>query len=160
MLKQHKYYRKIDIDYNAINDLPEDGNLPDLSDIKSSSVIEKESFLQDTDEDAHNAELFVPIAAQKLTEIEAIKECILERQKSVDQMTVPWLHRAYTPVNEFNTEGNMSCAFPRLFPTGTGDFLAPREHVVTVDNYFKHLVRFDDSRFARHPCFRYFALKR
>ena len=65
-LKQHnKYYQKIYIDYNALNDLPDDGNLPDLSGIKSSSVIEKERCLQDTDEDAHDAELFVPIAAQK-----------------------------------------------------------------------------------------------
>ena len=56
-LKQHnKYYRKIDIDYNALNDLPEDGNLPDLSGVKSSSVIEKESFLPDTDENTHDAE--------------------------------------------------------------------------------------------------------
>ena len=37
-LKQHnKYYRKIDIDYNALNDLPEDGNLPDLSGISDLS---------------------------------------------------------------------------------------------------------------------------
>ena len=64
-LKQHnKYNRKIEIDYNALNDLPEDGNLPDLSGIKSSSVIEKESSLQDTDEDAHDTESFDPIAAQ------------------------------------------------------------------------------------------------
>ena len=140
-LKQHnKYYRRIDIDYNALNDLPEDGNLPDLSGIKSSSVTEKESSLQDTDEDAHDAESFVPIAAQKLTEIEAVKKSIQERQKSADQTTVPWPHRADTPVNEFNTEGYMSCAFPTLFPTGAGDFLAPRERVVTVGNYFKHLV--------------------
>ena len=158
-LKQrNKYYRRIDIDYNALNDLPENGNLPDLSGIKSSSVIEKESSLQHTDEDAHDAESFVPIAAQKLTEIEVVKKSIQERQKSADQTTVPWLHRADTPVNEFNTEGYMSCAFPTLFPTGAGDFLAPRERVVTVGNYFKHLVRYDDGRFARHPRFRYFAL--
>ena len=87
-LKQlNKYYRKIDIDYNALNDLPEDGNLPDLSGIKSSSVIEKESSLQDTDEDAHDAESFVPIAAQKLTEMEAVKESIQERQKSANHTT-------------------------------------------------------------------------
>ena len=36
-LKQHnKYYRKVDIDYNALNELPEDGNLSDISGIKSS----------------------------------------------------------------------------------------------------------------------------
>ena len=158
-LKQHnKYYRKINIYYNALNDLPEDENLPDLSGIKSSSIIEKESSLQDTDEDGHDAESFVPIAAQKLTEVEAVKESIQERQKSADQTTVPWPHRADTLVNEFNTESYMSCAFPALFPTGAGDFLAPRERAVTVGNYFKHLVRYDDGRFARHPRFRYFAL--
>ena len=52
--KQHnKYYRKIYIHYNALNDLPEDGNLPDLSGIKYSSITKKESSLQDSDEDAH-----------------------------------------------------------------------------------------------------------
>ena len=89
-LKQHNsYYRKIDIDYNALNDLPEDGNLPDLSDMKSSSVIEKESSLHDTDENAHDAESFVPNATHKLTEIEAVKKFIQERQKSTDHTTVP-----------------------------------------------------------------------
>ena len=158
-LKQHnKYYRKIDIDYNALNDLLEDGNLPDLSDIKSSSITEKESSLQDSDEEAHDIESFVPIATQKLTEIEAVKKSIQEKQESADQTAVPWPPRGDTPVNEFNTEGYMSCAFPTLFPTGAGDFLAPRERVVTVGNYFKHLIRCDDGRFARHPHFRYFAL--
>ena len=52
----------------------------------------------------------------------------------------------------------MSCAFPTLFPTGAGGFMAPRECVVTVGNYFKHLVKYDDGRFTRHPRFRYFAL--
>ena len=98
------------------------------------------------------------IATQKLTEIEAVKKSIQERQKSADQTTVPWPHQADTPVNEFNVEGYMLCAFPTLFPTGAGDFLAPREHVVTVGNYFKHLVRYNDGRFVRHPRFRYFAL--
>ena len=89
-MKQHnKYYWRIDIDYNALNDFPEVGNLPDLSGIKSLSIIEKESSLQDTDEDAHDAESFVPIAAQKLTEIEAVKKSIQERQKSANQTTVP-----------------------------------------------------------------------
>ena len=158
-LKQHnKYYRKIYIDYTALNVLPEDGNLLDLSGIKSSSATDKESSLQDSDEDAHSFETFVPIAAQKLTEIEAVKKSIQEKQKSADQTAVPWLPQADTPVNEFNTEGYMSCAFPTLFPTGAGDSLAPRERVVTVGYYFKHLMRYDDGRFARHPRFRYFAL--
>ena len=48
--------------------------------------------------------------------------------------------------------------FPTLFPTGAGDFLGQRLVPVTIGNYFKHLVQYDDSRFARHPRFRFFAL--
>ena len=76
-----------------------------------------------------------------------IRNSIQEKQKLADQTAVPWPPRANTPVNEFNSE---ACAFPTLFPTGTGYFLAPREHVVTVDNYLKHLMRYDDGRFERH----------
>ena len=52
----------------------------------------------------------------------------------------------------------MSCAFPTLFPTGATDFVAPRQHAVTIGNYFKHLMMYEDGRFAKHPRFRYFAL--
>ena len=62
------------------------------------------------------------------------------------------------PINEFNTEGYISCAFPTLFPTGAADFVAPQPTAVTIGNYFKHLLKYDDGRFARHPQFRYFAL--
>ncbi len=39
-------------------------------------------------------------------------------------------------------------AFPTLFPTGAAD----------SGNYFTHLLKYDDGRFARHPRFRFFAL--
>ena len=45
-----------------------------------------------------------------------------------------------------------------MLPTGAGDYLAPRERTVTVGNYFKHLIRYGNGMFARHPRFRYFAL--
>ena len=31
-------------------------------------------------------------------------------------------------------------------------------HPVTLGYYLKHLMMYSDGRFARHPCFRYFAL--
>ena len=58
------------------------------------------------------------------------------------------------PINEFTTEGYFSCAFPTLFPTGAGDFSGQRQNQVTIGNYFKHLMMYDDSRFAKHPRFR------
>ena len=61
-------------------------------------------------------------------------------------------------INEFTTEGYFSCAFPTLFPTGVGDFSGQRQNQVTIGNYFKHLMMYDDNRFAKHPRFRFFAL--
>jgi len=34
----------VNIDYNALNELPEDGNLPDLSGIQTSSSADEETF--------------------------------------------------------------------------------------------------------------------
>ena len=38
------------------------------------------------------------------------------------------------------------------------DLAAPREHPVAVSYYMKHLMLYKDGRFAKHPCFHYFAL--
>ena len=62
------------------------------------------------------------------------------------------------PINEFTTKGYFSCAFPTLFPTGAGDFSGQRQNQVTIGNYFKHLMMYDDNRFTKHPRFRFFAL--
>ena len=49
-------------------------------------------------------------------------------------------------------------AFPTLFPSGQADLLGPRQRDVTIGNYFTHLMKYHDGRFAAHPRFRYFAL--
>ena len=72
--------------------------------------------------------------------------------------TVSWPPTSGTPINEFNTEGYITCAFPTLFPTGAADFVASRPHAVTIGNYVKHLMMYEDGHFARHPRFCYFAL--
>ncbi len=48
-------------------------------------------------------------------------------------------------------------AFPTLFPDGAGDYHQPRLRKVHMSDYFAHLLRFRDSRFARHPRFPWFA---
>ena len=110
------------------------------------------------DQDSHDVGTFVPIAAHKMTEREAVRTSITERQSSVPNQVVPWPARGDDPVNEFITKGYISCAFPTLLPTGAGDFLAPRQRAVTIGNYFKHLIMYGGGQFARHPRFRYFAL--
>ena len=93
-----------------------------------------------------------------MTEEEAVKKSVQERQTSPPDQVVPWPSRSDTPINEFTTEGYISCAFPTLLPSGAGEFLAPRQRVVTIGNYFKHLILFGEGQFAKHPRFRYFAL--
>ena len=101
----------------------------------------------------------MPIAARKLSEQETVRKSVEDKQSTVTtEQVVPWPPRGDTPINEFTTEGYMSCAFPTLLPTGAGDFRAPRQSRVTVGNYFKHLMRYGDGQFARHPRFPYFAL--
>jgi len=154
-LKRHnRYYRDIGIDYECLSQLPEDGNLSGLSQIEEKSAsLDRKNLTED--QEAEEIDSFIPLAVQKMTEQEAIKKSVAEKQQS---KSVPWPGRGSAPINEFITEGYMSCAFPTLLPTGSADFLAPRERPVTVGNYFKHLLKFRDGRFARHPRFRYFAL--
>ena len=63
---------------------------------------------------------------------------------------------ANTPINE-RTPGYMTLAFPTLFPDGSGDFYTPRLRKVDLGEFFKHLMRFQDGRFARHRRFPWFA---
>lgn len=72
-----------------------------------------------------------------------------------------------TPMNEFQTEGLATQAFPTLFPYGKGDPTCKgRHHPVTLADAFKHLMKYCDTspdgaarwRFASHPRFPYWAL--
>ena len=125
----------------------------------NSEVEEEVKFVADDEDiDPHDATTFVPVAARKLSESETIRKTVQERQAANTEQVLPWPKTGDAPINEFSTEGYISCAFPTLFPTGAGDFVAPRHHTVTAGNYFKHLMMYGDGQFAKHPRFRYFAL--
>ena len=93
-----------------------------------------------------------------MTEQGTVRQSVQEQQSCQQQVTpfaVSWPLSGSALINELNTEGYMSCAFPTLFPTGAADLLAPRPVGVTISNY---LMMYEDGRFARHPQFHYFAL--
>ena len=165
-LVNNKYYRNVHINLDTLATLPEDGDLSGLESVTLDSSDENSEFsTQVEDEDPYDTHLsssFVPSTTQRMTEQETVRQTVQERQshqRSVAaQPTISWPPCGSNAINEFNTEGYMSCAFPMLFPTGAADFLAPRHLAVTIGNYLKHLMMFEDGRFARHPRFRYFAL--
>lgn len=44
-------------------------------------------------------------------------------------------------------------AFPTLFPTGAADPFRQRNHVIALNEQFKHFMRYKDGRSATHPRF-------
>ena len=54
----------------------------------------------------------------------------------------------------------MRGAFPTLFPYGKADFNMLRSRTVTLAAYAKHMLKYQDGRFSRHPLFRYYVFNR
>ena len=54
----------------------------------------------------------------------------------------------------------MRGAFPTLFPYSKADFNMPRSRIVTLAAYTKHILKYQDGRFGRHPLFRYYVFNR
>jgi len=154
LIANNPYYHDVTINRDTLTLLPDDSDLTDLLPVH---VLPDElpEIVPQQDGDLDTLPLhstFVPTTIRGLTEQQRIEESILNPQH------VNWPSTTGNPVNEFTTEGYMSCAFPTLFPTGAADFLAPRQRIVTIGSYFKHLMLYHDQRFAKHPRFRYFAL--
>ena len=157
LVLHNKYYNDVTINHDTLEQLPIDSDLTNLItvSIDSSDLLEI-PVQQDDPYESLMSSTFVPAAATDFTEQQAIRQSIMNQ--SSNQQYVNWPVTEANPINEFNTEGYMACAFPTLFPEGIADFLAPRQRVVTIANYCKHLMMYQDQRFAKHPRFRYFAL--
>ena len=157
LIIHNRYYHNVNINHDVLALLPSDGDLHGLTTMTVSSNEEEPPARQDADPyNAHLGSTFVPMPTTGLTEQQTIRQSV--QQPTSTPPTVPWPSVGGSPINEFRTEGYITCAFPTLFPTGAADFVAPRARTVTVGNYFKHLMLYHDGRFAKHPRFRYFAL--
>ena len=157
------YYRanQIHISQDALAVLPQDGNLSNVATVTTPCPPQGEDEVTpaqgDESYDGHLTQSFVPTAIRSMTEQEAARQSMQQRESGQSSSTpsaVMWPTIGGAPINEFTTEGYFSCAFPTLFPTGAGDFSGQRQNQVTIGNYFKHLMMYDDSRFAKHPRFR------
>ena len=165
LVTHNKYYHSLGITTNttALAQLPEDGTVSTLvsvtEDCCTPDTVSSASDTPATSEvqDDHISHSFVPIAVPSMTEQEAVQQAVAQHH-SASHTPLMWPSIGGMPLNEFTTEGYFSCAFPTLFPTGAADFLGERQVPVTIGNNFKHLMQYNDGRFARHPRFRFFAL--
>ena len=117
LVQNNIYYRDVTIDHGVLALLPVDGELTNLCTMRMLST-EVDTAFERHNEDpsyAHLGSTFVPIPARGVTEQEAINQTIMQ---SGNCTPVRWPSTSGSPINEFTTEGYMSCAFPTLFPTG------------------------------------------
>lgn len=161
LIDNNQYYRAntVHLNQEALQNLPEDGNLVNIRSLDLPSG-EETADLSEPSEDQYESHLstsFVPNATQRRTEQETVQQSLQDLQTGSSHALI-WPTIGGAPINEFTTEGYFSMAFPTLYPTGAADFLGQRTNQVTIGNYFTHLLKYGDGRFARHPCFRFFAL--
>ena len=169
-LKEHNpFFSNIDIRDPVHVDLPMDGDVLDR--IPHVVASERPSACPSSDdqdalieEDYEPNELveeqtsFLPAPFPGPTEVDTIRakmstDGLVDRSNT----TLAWPALG-DPLSEFCTEGLFTKAFPALFPMGKADFSLSRMKPLALHEWVKHLMRYRDARFARHPRFRFFAL--
>jgi hypothetical protein len=73
-------------------------------------------------------------------------------------VTIPWPTRDNHPLSENTTNHFFTMAFPTLFPYATADFRMNRPRTCkSVSDWARHLIWYQDGRFARHQYFKFIA---
>lgn len=132
---------------------PEDGNIFD------EHIVMVESEFIDIADESEGCRMIIYLehVFQVIIRLLQLKKIIIRQSLQEDRSAsspITWPIRGQNLINEFSTEGYFSCAFPSLFPSGAADFLSTSN----TGNYFKHLLLYNDGQFAKHCCFRSFAL--
>ena len=115
LISNNAYYRanQVHIDQEALAQLPQDGDLSHLVSValESPSPSDQQNPATDEDDpyDAHLVRSFVPIATQSMTEQEAVRHSVQQRQSDgsppATSSTLMWPSIGGPPINEFTTEG-------------------------------------------------------
>lgn len=171
-LKAHNpFYAHVQVRPAIEVDLPLDGDishrLPNVVAPDGGSVVPQDGGLtaEECEEERFEPEdltqeqtCFVPSSLPGVTELHCIQSKLLSSRLSCPpREPIPWPTQGEA-LSEFNTDGLFSKAFPALFPLGLADYSLPRDKKLALYEWAKHLMRFHDSRFARHPRFRFYAL--
>ncbi|HMD00485.1 MAG TPA: hypothetical protein VKH37_10040, partial [Ferruginibacter sp.] len=129
----------------SITETEEPSGNPGPNDLVPDETVNIDSLISDG---------FVPHLQSDGTEMTALQNGL---QLTEAILTLPQIHGI--PINEHDPNLQyMIDAFPILYPTGAADIHYDRPFKVAEHEYFRHLIRFRDSRFATDPRFRYFAL--
>ena len=169
-------YGDVVIDGARIENLPEDGELPNLRTVEYSETeriddqgpAPQQLDVGETDstDDSTVSGIILPepgVNVQAQVEA-AINEVVseppegeaVEAQGNVQRPVIPWPTTGTTPASEFTTPYFFTMAFPCLFPYGKGDFHINRPMTCpTLHNWAEHLLWYQDGRFARHKVWKF-----
>ena len=106
-----------------------------------------------TDESAPTFDRMVPTDTATESGLERFKKLLAEKK------LLPMPPLSSDPVNEYNTPGLLSMAFPALFPDGVGDYFRAGNRPickVTFNDYCLHLMSDREPRFREHRIFKFF----
>lgn len=153
--------QQVEIDYQRLNQLPEDGSIHEqLRNVESGS-------LEDAFQDAGPPEVdtaapgqqdplysagFVPNMQNGQTEEELLRQAAFNSDEPV-VLTMPSVHG--TPISEYEGRRIAINAFPTLFPSGKADFNEPRDKKIEMKDWALHLLKLKGGCFAKHSCFQY-----
>jgi hypothetical protein len=157
----------IKLNYQNLNFLPEYGIPQDLPILYEDDVEEQNSNNNDLgpeinenidlDQSLEDEHCYIEIDPDDLQQINKVKA----------KINIPIIDK--NPLNEFETSGILTLAFPKLFPLGLADPTNKiRQEFVTETEGYKHLIKYccKDSKnnlyypFAQHPRFLFYVSDR
>ena len=170
-------YANIIIDEARLQNLPADGELPNLRTVEFSETAEHmndqgpapqqlDAGETDRNDDSTVSGVILPepgVNVQAQVEV-ALNEVVSEPQEAEtgraqqgdERPVIPWPSIDTTPASEFTTPYFFTMAFPCLFPYGKGDFHINRPMTCpTLHDWGEHLLWYQDGRFARHKVWKF-----
>ena len=142
--ENNDYYADIIIDNEILLSLPINGSID--GHFKSTQIADED--LNGEDEGDVVIHTFVPLLPSAYREDIAIQNTFDRVQN--ETCPIEWPHINNNPVNEFQTSGYITCAFPTLYPTEQADLCEECIRDVKPAEYFKHLLLYKDRRFSHH----------
>ena len=170
-------YGDIVIDDSRIQNLPEDGDLPNLRTVEFSETEHSndqgpapqqlDAGETDNTDDSTVSGVILPepgVNVQAHVE-EAINQLVSEpgegeteeaAQRHAERPVIPWPTVDSAPASEFTTPYFFTMSFPCLFPYGKGDFHINRQRTCpALHDWADHLLWYQDGRFARHKVWKF-----
>ncbi|RIB17779.1 hypothetical protein C2G38_2186428 [Gigaspora rosea] len=145
----NRYYANITIDNEVLQLLPENGPIDNY-------FQQIQNINDETETENITTRSFVPVSPPLNHEDNAINNALARIQ--TDDAPIAWPNIDASPVNEFHTSGYITRAFSTLYPWGNANLRAERVRDIKPTEYFQHMLKYKDGRFAQHTRCKYFAL--